>query len=72
MSNPKGPCTQIDILRPQSSPYMGTLGSKYTHMDTWTLRVSSKYQGFGVQELNLGIRAQGLGFGILGLWFLRF
>ena len=20
-------------------PYMGTLGSKYTHMDTWTLRV---------------------------------
>ena len=37
---PKGPCTQIEILRPESRPYVSTLGSKskYTHMDTWALR----------------------------------
>ena len=29
-SNPKGPCTQIDILWPESSPYMSTLGPMYT------------------------------------------
>ena len=27
-------------------PFMGTLGSKYTHMDTWTLRVRDHYRFF--------------------------
>ena len=35
----KGPCTQIDILWPYSSPYLGTLGPKYIYLATWTLRV---------------------------------
>ena len=25
-TNPKGPCTQTDILWPETSPYLGTLG----------------------------------------------
>ena len=37
-TTPKGPCSQIDILWPYSSPYLGTLGPKYIYLRTWTLR----------------------------------
>ena len=53
---------------------MGTLGSKYTHMDTWTLRVS--LQGFradsfiralgGFTGLNDGFAGGFRGFGVSG------
>ena len=40
VDNPKGPCTQKLYAWLQSSHYLGTLGSKYTHMDTWTQRAA--------------------------------
>ena len=61
---------------------MGTLGSKYTHMDTWTLRVGYnepqwercaealsigiKPSGFLSPSLSLGVRIPGLFPGGLG------
>ena len=35
--NPKGPCSQIDIHRPQSTQIGTTLRPKYIYLDTWTL-----------------------------------
>ena len=40
VSFPKGPCSQIDIQRPQSTQIGTTLRPKYIYLDTWTLRVS--------------------------------
>ena len=35
---PKGPCTHIDILWPQSTQIGTTLRPKYIYLGTWTLR----------------------------------
>ena len=37
-TTPKGPCSQIDIHRPQSTQIGTTLRPKYIYLDTWTLR----------------------------------
>ena len=39
LPHPKGPCSQIDIHRPQSTQIGTTLRPKYIYLDTWTLRV---------------------------------
>ena len=63
------------ILWLQSSPYKGTLESRSTHMDTWTLRVSrvqdSRLRGLGSsgdQDCTFALRwfrVGGLGFRVL-------
>ena len=47
---PKGPCSQIDIHRPQSTQIGTTLRPKYIYLDTWTLR--------GIESKKLSVLSQ--------------
>ena len=41
---PKGPCSQIDIHRPQSTQVGTTLRPKYIFLATWTLRAIKQFR----------------------------
>ena len=52
---PKGPCSQIDILWPQSTQIGNTLRPKYIYLGTWTLRGF----GFEVQAASMAHASSG-------------